>query len=334
MRKIVGVGLIGLGVFGIVLAILLPTVVVHASSKTPLDLNITQVSSGSAKLLDAATGKTNTVQLRATRHVRTDSHASDDDNTTVFETLCIVVVRGDTPNCLPASDPRLLSITTDRVTADRRSGESVHVAKYNENINGKAARHQGMSYKFPIDTKKKTYQFFQPDVGKAFPATFEGTAKVRGLDTYKFVSRTGSQPYKILGTLPGTYDDTRTVYVEPQTGTIVNGTERQIQTLASGEVALDTTLAFEDSAVKYQTDYAQSKIDDLRLAKLWAPLVAGIVGVLAIVFGILLLRRGRKAGPDGEGHHRGDAGGPDGGPGYGTPDQSGQQPSYSGSSHT
>lgn len=306
--------------FGIVLAILLPAVVVHASSKTPLNLNITQVSTGDAKLLNASTGKVDDVQLRATRHVRTDSHASNSTNTTVFETLCIVVVRGPTPNCLPSSDPRLLTITTDRVTANRRSAVAVHVPKFNENVNGKAVRHTGLSYKFPINTKKKTYQFYLPDVQKAFPAVYQSTTKISGLTAYKFVSRSGPQSYKILGTLPGTLDDTRIVYVEPQTGAILDGSEKQVQTLSSGQIALATTLAFDSAAIKYQTHFAQSKIDQLNQAKVKAPLLAGVVGLLALVGGVFLLARSRKRA-DGDangGVHRGQGyaepnGGPPGG---------------------
>lgn len=293
MRRVLGTVLIGVAVAAAALALLLPTVVVPHSKKTPLDLNITQVSSGPAKLLDASTGQIKNVTLQATRVVKTDSHASDSKNTTVNETLCIVIFTGDKKvNCLPATDPNSLSISTDRVTADRKSAESVHVAKYAENVNGDTSvRHVGLSYKFPIDTKKKTYQFFSPDLEKAYPATYEGTSKIRGLTVYKFVSKTGVQPYKIQGTLPGTYDDTRTVWVEPKTGTIVDGQERQIQTLESGQVALDTTLSFEDSAVKFQSDFAKKKIDALKLAQVWAPLILIVVAIAAAVGAFLLLRR-------------------------------------------
>src|SRR3954468_631913 len=139
MRKASGVVLIGLGLFALVLTILLPTVVVDRSKKTPLDLNITQVSSGPAKVLDVNTNQLKDVRLRATRVVKTNSHLSNGSKTTVFETLCIVIIQGNTPNCVRAPDPRLLSVTTDQVTADRRSAESVHVAAWNENINGKPA---------------------------------------------------------------------------------------------------------------------------------------------------------------------------------------------------
>jgi hypothetical protein len=278
--------------------VLLPTYVVSHSKKTPLNLNITQISSGPAKILDSSTGATNSVNLRATRIVRTDSHASDGTNTTVDESLCIVLVIGDTPNCVTADDPqhRLLSVTTDRVTANRKSGESVHVAKYNENVNGDTSvRHAGLSYKFPIDTKKQTYQFYNPDVKVAAPAVYKGTSKIAGLTVYQFESVTPQQKYLIQGIAPGTYDDTRTVWVEPKTGAIIKGVEHQVQALDSGQVALDTTLTFDQSAIDYQSHYAKTKIDALKQAQVTGPIVAGVLGILLILGGVFLLRPSRRA---------------------------------------
>src|SRR4051794_39325349 len=219
MRRAFAFLLIGVGAFALLLTILLPTVVVDRSKKTPLDLDITQISSGPATVLDATTNEAKDVRLRATREVKTDTEASDGSNTTVFETLCIVVVDDpSTPNCVKAPDPRLLSVTTDRVTTDRRTAEAVHVAKYNEQINNKSTfngqpvRHVGMAYKWPIDAQKKTYQFFQPDLNKAFPAVYSGNDTIKGLTVYKYVCATGPQPFKIQGLFDGTYDDTRTVW--------------------------------------------------------------------------------------------------------------------------
>lgn len=309
MRRILGSVLIGLGLFGIVLAILLPTVVVSGSKKTPLDLNITLHSTGSAQVLNAATGKVADVDLRATRIVRTDSKASDGTNTTVVETLCTVIVQGNTPDCLPSTDPRLLSITTDRVTSDRRSAEAVHVAKYKENINGDTSkRHKGMAYKWPIDAKKKTYQFYEPDLAEAFPAVYKGTSKIKGLTVYEYVCDTGTQRYQVQGLFPGTYTDTRTVYVEPQTGAIIKGVEHQVLALASGQVALDTTLTFDQKAIDYQAHFAKDKIKALHLAQIWGPIVVGVLGIVALIGGIALLRA-----------RRGSAGDPDGEPGRGRP---------------
>jgi hypothetical protein len=327
VRRTLGVVLMGIGVFGLAMAVLFPTVVVDRSKKTPLNLNITQISSGPASVLDAATNKVRKVRLRATRVVRTDSTASDGTNTTVNESLCIVIETDPKmPNCV--KDERLLSLTTDRVTADRRSAESVHVAKYNENVNGDTSvRHAGVTYKWPIDAEKRTYQFYLPDLKKAFPATYEGTAKRAGLTVYKYVSATGTQPYQVQGVFPGTYNDTRTVWVEPRTGAIIDGTEHQVQTLKGGPVALDTTLSFEQSAIDFQANYAKGKIDKLRQAQLWGPLIAGIVGVLALVGGILLLRRASRPQPD-------QPVGPDASEPTDRPTQPGGPPVVSGSSQT
>lgn len=298
MRKVLAHVLLGLGVFGIVLAFMLPFYVVPHSKKTPLDLDITTRANGTTQLLNSDTNQPETVNLRATRHVRTDSHASDSKYTTVDESVCIVIVEGNTPDCVPASDPRLLSVTTDRVTGDRKTAESVHVPQYNENVNGDTSvRHTGLSYKWPIDAEKRTYQFFLPDLKQAFPATYQSSSKLRDLTVYKYVSASGPQPYKISGTLPGTFDDTRTVYVEPQTGVIVKGIEHIVQKLDTGQTVLDTTLTFDDNTIDFQANYAKNKINRLNWAGIWVPLIAGLVGLAALTAGVLLWWTGRRQPP-------------------------------------
>jgi hypothetical protein len=310
MRRLGSALLIAIGIFGIALAVLLPTYVVSHSKKTPLDLNVVIRSTGSGQLLDATTNTVKTVQIRATRTVKTDSHDSDGKNTTVQEVLCLVIVSGPTPDCVRSSDPRILSVTTDRVTADRVTGEAVNIAKWGGNVNGNTSvKHSGMAYKWPIDSQKKTYQFFQPELKAAFPAVYQGEAKIDGLNTYIYQCDIPAQPYQVLDTFPGTLTDSRTVWVEPQTGAIIKGSEHIVQTIsASGQVALDTTLTFDSPSVKAQADYATSKINALKVARIWAPLGAGVIGLLALIAGILLARRGDSS----EGSRRVDGDGPDG----------------------
>lgn len=321
MRRIAGVVLIGLGAFFLVLTVLFPTVVVAGSKKTPLDLDITQVSTGPAQLRDAATNQLHDVELRATRVVRTDSHASSSKSTTVNESLCVRINEGDNRPC-PKDDPRVLSVTTDRVTADRRTAESVHVAKWGENVNGDTSvRHKGLSYKWPIDAKKKTYDFYLPDLEMAIPAVYEGTDKLKGLKVYKYVSATDHPyPYKVQGLFEGTLEDTRTVWVEPRTGAIIKGIEHQVQKLANGDVALDTTLTFDQDAINYQSDFAKNKIRDLKLAQLYAPIVCAVLAIAALVGGVVLLRSRRAAGGgDDGGVGPEDGPTPDWEPGFGEP---------------
>jgi hypothetical protein len=314
MRRVGGAVLIGLAVFGLVLAVLMPTVVTTGSKKTPLNLDVTIVSSGPGKVFDSSTGQIKDVTLRATRIVRTDTAASDSKNTTVDETLCVIIDQDNPSNCLASTDPRLLSITTDRVTSDRVTAEAVHVDGWGENVNGDTSvRHTGLSYKWPIDSKKQTYQFFEPDLKAAFPAQYLRTEKLEGLTVYVYECDINAQPYKIQGLIDGTYTDTRTVWVEPQTGAIVKGVEHQVQVFNSGQVALDTTLTFNPPDVAAQAKTAKDKIKQLQVAQIWAPLILAVLGLAALIGGLFLLRSANAAGgSDGSG---GGGGGGGGGPG-------------------
>lgn len=340
MRRAIGSVLIGIGVFAVILAILLPTVVVPKSKKTPLNLNVTTIATGPAKLLNASTGQLSDANLRATRTVHSDSHASDSTNTTMDESLCIVNVIGDTPNCVSANDPkgRLLSVTTDRVTTDRVNAMAVFVPGWGANVNGDTSiRHEGLAYKFPIDSKQTTYPFFQPDLGKAFPAVYLRTEHLAGLKVYVYESKTGTQPFKIQGIADGFYNDTRTVWVEPQTGQIVKGVETQVQTLASGQVALDTTLTFDDATIKAQADTAKKAIKQLQIAGVWLPIILVVLGIAALIGGVLLLRGRSDGGSSRTEPPPGENAPPDWIPGYGEGSGGSDEstpPALSGSSQT
>jgi hypothetical protein len=162
-----------------------------------------------------------------------------------------------------------------------------------------------MAYKWPIDAKKQTYQFFQPELKAAFPATYKGQATIDGLNTYIYECDIPASPYQILGSFPGTLQDNRTVWVEPRTGAIIKGSEHIVQTITqNNQLALDTTLTFDGPSIKAQADYAKNKINALKVAQIWAPLGAGIVGLIALIAGVLLARGGggsagsRRSGAD------------------------------------
>ena len=54
-----------------------------------------------------------------------------------------------------------------------------------------ALPHDGLSYRFPFNTEKKTYPFFDPIAQKAFDANYEGEEDVNGLTTYRFTQNVG-----------------------------------------------------------------------------------------------------------------------------------------------
>ena len=61
----------------------------------------------------------------------------------------------------------------------RTTGEAVHCC--GEAVDGVPTRHEGLSYKFPFGTEKKTYQFFDTTAKKAYPMTYKGSDQIQGL---------------------------------------------------------------------------------------------------------------------------------------------------------
>jgi DUF3068 family protein len=304
VRKTLIALLVGLGVFGLLAAALFRFYAPSRAEKTPLDLDVIQVATGPAKLLNAATGQTEDLTLNATRRVRTDSAASDSKVTVVQETLCIVKDVDNPPECVDAQDPqhRLVSFTTDRVAADRKSAESVNDPKYATNIDGDtSATHTGLTYKWPFHSKKTSYKFYDPISRRAPDARFVGTDKIKGMTMYKYEAVIDKVDLPIGPGIPGSYSDTRTVWVEPLTGAIVKGIEHQQRWLENGTQALDTTLTFNQAAIDFQAKQASDGRSQLRLLTVILPLVCLLIGLAALVGAFLLYRRsggnGHRANP-------------------------------------
>jgi hypothetical protein len=84
--------------------------------------------------------------------------------------------------------------------------------------------------------------------------------------------------------------------VDPVTGAIVKGVEHQVRTLADGTTALDTTLTFNDAAVKSQAKQAKDGRSQITLLTVILPLILLVIGVLALIGAFLLLRSDNRQG--------------------------------------
>lgn len=322
MKRLGGPILIMVGVFFLVLALGVKFVVAPRAVNAPLQIPAkyrTLIAAGSNfTLLDATTGQPKTVTVRVTRHLQGDVAAGDGKVAVYDESLCLSDnTDGTNPGCLKASDPRLITNSTDRVAFNRKSGEAVNDSKYGANVDGNSSiKHVGLDYKFPIDTKKKTYQFFDTVVGKAFPMKYTSTEKIDGLSLYKFVQNITNQAVYTNHVLPSTYSNTRTVWVEPTTGVIVKGSENLTQTLTgrasldpnselrdptlAGKVALKGLLVFDAKTVANQAQLAKDNLPKIHLVRLWLPLVSLILGLILTALGVLMVMRRSEPGAHAE----------------------------------
>jgi hypothetical protein len=294
MRRFVGPVLLGVGVFLVVLAGLLKFYVADRVIVTPIDQYAQTTSPGPGSYLDPAALQVRSADLVAVRTLKGDVAASDKD-TAVWDVSVV----------LSTGDGQLVQATIDRVATDRRTAEAVNCC--GEAVNSVPARHSGLSYKFPFDTQKQDYQFWDPNAKKAVPARYVSEETVQGLTTYKFVSQvpaTQIQTQEVPGSLVGQsapsvqapvyYDDTRTVWVEPKTGVIVKGSEQNLTTLrdSAGQdktVVLKFDLTFNDDTQRSQAQLARDNIGKIDLVTTWLPLIGLLVGIVLIVAGVIIM---------------------------------------------
>lgn len=173
--------------------------------------------------------------------------------------------------------------------------------------------HEGLVLKFPFGTEKKTYQFWDSTTRKAWPIEFKEQTELFGLKVYRFeqvVPKTDipqARPLMVPGSLvdePGrvsveaqrSYQNTRTLWIEPVTGAIIKGKEMQLATIDyNGQpkaTATQVSIEYDEATVKKNIDGArengrdeggyQSKAAQLHLIGFWVPLIALIIGLLLL----------------------------------------------------
>ena len=167
--------------------------------------------------------------------------------------------------------------------------------------------HQGNFFKFPFDVQKKTYQWWDGDLGKATDIQFVREEKLEGLTTYVFrqtidkaeiASREVPKAIfgdKASGNVPASvmYGNIRTLWVEPNTGVLIKGQEQVEKSLTSDgydEVATTLgTIGYSDATVKKNVKDWSSK--GSLLGFIGGPLTfLGIgLGILLIALGLFLI---------------------------------------------
>src|ERR1700733_13253677 len=202
MLRFAACGIIGLGAALLIAALLLSTYTSSRIAKIPLNVDATLISDGTGTALDSASLSTDhvvvnqTVPLVSQQQISVESPANADVVTLqVGTSLRRTDKQKDSGLLLAIID----TVTLNRKTAmavsdDNRTGGAVQKPRNFGDDNPPTAiplRHDGLSYRFPFHTEKKTYPFFDPITQKAYDVNYDNQEDVNGLSTYRFTQNIG-----------------------------------------------------------------------------------------------------------------------------------------------
>ncbi|QUR69530.1 DUF3068 domain-containing protein [Mycobacterium spongiae] len=338
MLRIAACGSIGLGSALLIAALLLSTYTSSRIARIPLDIDTTLVSDGSGTAIDSAS--------LSEQHIVTNKNVPlvSQQQVTVESPANAVVVTLQVGTSVRRTDRQkdsgLLLAIVDTVTLNRETAMSVSddahtggaVQKprgFNDESPPTAIplRHEGLSYRFPFHTEKKSYPYFDPIAQKPFDANYEGEEDVNGLTTYRFTQNIGysadgklvapvkypslyaseddskvTAPAAMWG-LPGDpmeqitmtryYAAQRSFWVDPVSGTIVKETEHANHYFARDALKPELTMAdYEvtstEETVESQVNAARDERDRLALWSRVLPITFTATGLIALIGGGVL----------------------------------------------
>lgn len=304
MRKI-GVFVLGLGAFLLVLGLMVRFYVYPALAVAPANPDSTTVlEAEDATIFDRGSLEEITTDLRTEVVTVGDTEAAEEAEDDVVVWVSKSSIRSE--------DGTIRSRSAERVAMEPVSGEAVNCCgAYDEVAEGEreAVTREGLVFKFPFNTQKKDYPWWDSDVGEAVEAKYIGTEEVEGIETYMFeqvvepkIVGSIELPADMLGesgddniTADMTYSNTRTFWVEPNTGALVNRVEELDSTIAyEGTDRITTTkarMAFIPEQVKDNVDQYGGQGSQLALIRNTVPLVLGVLGLLLIIAGLVFGRR-------------------------------------------
>ncbi len=308
MRRIIGLTLAGLGAFLLVAALLARTYVAGQFVKFPLNTYVKttligrDVSYFSPKLVRPVSGAT----MQVTDTVKGDG-AAGNSATAVWDEFTYLYDR---------TNHVVFSYTTRRAAFDRRTGVLVDCC--GANIGGNAAvRQTGLSgYVWPFGTQKQTYDVFDTTLLRPMPFRYTGTGTVHGISVYRFVehvlpTQSGTQqvPGSLVGssqnlvTLPEYYAATNTYLVDPRTGGVLDSTSNSKQYLrntVSGKdlMLFNGDLVMTPASVNTAVGLDATGRTELTWFEVIGPLIGVLVGLVALVAGIVLIRMRRGDQPE------------------------------------
>lgn len=212
-----------------------------------------------------------------------------------------------------SADGVMRSRDVERMTFDARTGMAIKdcCGDFISTTTGEETPvvHEGLPAKFPFQTEKKAYPFWDAELGTAVSIQYLEEGQVEGVDVYKFAqsipaTKVGTMdvPLSVLGlegdgtvTADKMYSNVRTLWVEPETGVVLKRTEAVNQTLdyqGQSRVTLtEVVTGFDDATVKANADEYGGQATLLHLVRAVVPQVSFVLGLVMLIGGVVLGRR-------------------------------------------
>lgn len=336
--RIAACGIMGLGAALLIAALLLSTYTKSKIAKIPLNIDTSLVSDGTGTAFDPASLNSDkfvvskNVPLALQQQISVETPANADVVTLqVGSTLRRSDKQQDTGLLLAMVDTVTLNRKTAMaVSSESNPGGAVQKPRAIEDQNPPtniALPHDGLAYRFPFNTEKKTYPYFDPIAQKAFDANYDGEEDVNGLTSYRFTQNVGYdadgklvEPIKYsslydddadaevtaraaLWGLPGNPDEPitmkrfyaaqRTFWVDPVSGTIIKAKEHGFHYYARDPLKpevtfVDYTVTSTEQTVESQVASARDERDRVALWGRILPITFAGLGLVALVGGALL----------------------------------------------
>ncbi len=205
--------------------------------------------------------------------------------------------------------------TFQRSAFNRRTGELTRCCGASVNDDTQA-RQDGIGVVFwPIGTRPTTYQVYDTNTERAWPAAYSGTAYVRDLLTYRFTQRI---PVTVVQQLPGvptpllglrgpsrtvvanrTFQATNMFWVDPRTGVPVDVEERVLSVLhapgGQGRLMVaNADLTMTPASQRALAALARQNAAAIVTLRQAGPLGGLLLGLLLLVAGTVPLRQLRR----------------------------------------
>jgi hypothetical protein len=289
----VGYVLVFVGFFLLFTAFLVRFYAYPRLQKVPLNQYSQPVAVGTATYFNKAQLREVTAQVENIRTVKGDAKAGN-ATTAVWDSFSVTKDVGD---------DGVIDAVQERVAMDRVTGASKHCC-------GDQPPHSGLTFKFPFNTQKRTYSFWDTTAKQAFPATYAGSERIKGLEVFRFEQRfsnvrldtlevSGAQAGQpALATVPATimYSNLKTLWIEPRTGIIVKGGQDVTEILQADTgvpvlTAFKGQLVYDDKTVSANVDDARTAASQLRMIQWTLPIAALVLGILLVAAGVVLLGR-------------------------------------------